>query len=379
MTDRAYIFFLVMCFGLVDCSKSEELYDFNLPSHFPQPQVPESNPMTLAKIQLGRFLFYDTRLSINGTTSCASCHQQKLAFTDGQALAVGATGEVLARSSMSLTNIVFSARLTWANHLLGDLESQMLVPLFGEQPVEMGMAGKEDDILALLRSDIRYRELFPKAFPAEEDPFSLDHLTKAIASFQRTLISSNSPYDRYIQGEPNALSASAQRGMTLFFNERLECFHCHGNFNFSDSVNHEEKVLEEVFFHNNGLYNLDDLGSYPDGNQGIFELTGIDMNKGRFKAPTLRNIEVTAPYMHDGSIGSLEGVIDHYAQGGRIILTGPNQGVGSVNPNKSQFVPGFVLTAPEKEDLLNFLKSLTDASFLNDPDFSNPFLGDAGL
>ncbi|MEE2960521.1 MAG: MbnH family di-heme enzyme [Myxococcota bacterium] len=379
MTYKRYILFLLSVLGAVHCSESEERYAFDLPSHFPQPQIPESNPMTLSKIELGRYLFYDTRLSVNGTTSCGSCHQQKLAFTDGKALAVGATGDVLARSSMGLTNIVFSARLTWANHLLGDLESQMLVPLFGEQPVEMGMAGKEEEMLALARSDTRYMQLFPKAFPEQDDPFTLDNLTKAIASFQRTLISSNSPYDRYIQGDQTALSSSAKRGMTLFFDERLECFHCHGNFNFSDSVSHQGKALEEISFHNNGLYHLDDLGSYPEGNQGIFELTGIDADKGRFKAPTLRNIEVTAPYMHDGSIETLEGVVDHYGQGGRTILTGPNQGVGSTNPNKSQFVPGFVLTAEEKEDVLSFLKSLTDESFLNDPDFSNPFSDGDGL
>jgi cytochrome c peroxidase len=351
-----------------------ETYTWNLPDWVPRPVVPQDNPMRQTKVELGRYLFYDQRLSQTGTMSCGSCHLQSLAFSDGQAQAVGATGEVHPRNSMSLTNVAYLPVLTWANPLQTNLEDQALVPLFGEHPVEMGMAGREDEILTLLQTDPRYQQQFPVAFPTAEDPYTIRHLVQAIAAFERTLNSVNSPYDRYrFGGDMSAISESAQRGEALFHSERLECFHCHGGFNFTDSIVHERLAFQEIAFHNTGLYNIDGEGSYPYPNQGVYEITHKPEDMGRFRAPTLRNIALTAPYMHDGSIATLAEVIDHYAAGGRTLHAGVHAGVGSESPLKSTFIKGFDLSPQERQDLLAFLHSLTDEQFITDPTLSDPF------
>jgi len=329
--------------------------------------------MSTAKVELGRHLFYETRLSITGDFSCASCHQQALAFSDGLPVAVGATGEKHTRNSQSLANVAYSPVLTWANPLQHELAQQALIPMFGENPVELGLVGKEQELLAMLRSDDDYAQHFKAAFTTDEGSVSLGNLTKALAAFQRTLISVNSPYDRYrYNGEDNAISAAAKRGEALFFSERLECFHCHGGLHFTDSVMHERKAFAESAFHNTGLYNIDAQGSYPPSDTGLYDITLDDKDMGRFRTPSLRNIAVTAPYMHDGSIATLAEVIDHYAAGGRTLITGPYAGEGHKNPYKSEFVIGFSLTRQEKQDLIAFLESLTDQTFLDNPAFSNP-------
>ncbi|MBD2255653.1 methanobactin export MATE transporter MbnM [Nostoc parmelioides] len=348
-------------------------YDWNLPAWMPKPIVPADNPMSSPKVELGRHLFYEKRLSITGEFSCASCHIQSLAFTDGKTVAVGATGEKHPRNSMSLANIGYNPVLTWANPLMTKLETQALVPMFGEHPVEMGMVGREQQILTMLRNDSKYRQMFAIAFGESQEAISLSNLTKAIAAFERTLISVNSPYDRYrFGGDSHAISKAAQRGEKLFHSERLECFHCHGGINFSDSVMHDRLAFVEIAFHNTGLYNIDGKGAYPPDNTGVYEITTQPSDMGRFKAPTLRNIALTAPYMHDGSIPTLEAVIDHYKAGGRTIHTGKFAGVGSKNPFKSEFISGFELTEAEKNDLIAFLKSLTDETFIHNPAFSDP-------
>ena len=349
-------------------------YDWSLEGNLPPPSVPVDNPMTAAKVELGRWLFYDRRLSINGTTSCASCHIQALAFTDGRPLSIGATGEMHPRSSMTLVNAAYASRLTWANQLLERIEDQMLTPMFGEEPVEMGMAGREDTIVTLLRDDPRYAQLVPAAFPDEADPYSILSAIRSIAAFVRTIISDSAPYDRYLQGDEAALSASAVRGMELFFSERLECFHCHGGFNFTDSTTHANSNVDRVGYHNTGLYNTDANGAYPRDNTGLYDMTGQRRDMGRFKAPTLRNIAVTAPYMHDGSIATLDEVIDHYQRGGRLIEEGALAGDGRLSPFKSEFIRGFELTSGERTDLLAFLDALTDQTVLQDPDLADPFL-----
>jgi cytochrome c peroxidase len=176
-----------------------------------------------------------------------------------------------------------------------------------------------------------------------------------------------------MSGNTDALSDAAKRGLGLFLSERLECFHCHGGFNFSDSLSHQATPFDEVAFHNTGLYNIDGQGSYPHPNQGIFSLTGDPLDMGRFKAPSLRNIALTAPYMHDGSIQTLREVVEHYAAGGRTITEGEYAGIGSDNPYKSEFVPGFIISEEEMADLLTFLETLTDDSFITNPAFSDPF------
>ena len=354
-------------------SRQGDHYDWQLPEHFPEPAVPADNPMSDGKVALGRRLFYDMRLSGNNTMSCATCHIQSLAFTDGKSKSIGSTGAIHPRSSMSLINTAYASRLIWANPLLDQLEDQALTPLLGDNPVEMGMGGREAEIGALLESDEDYRQLTRITFPADENPYSVLNAVRSIAAFVRSIISFDSPYDRYLAGDLTALSSSAERGMDLFFSERLECFHCHDGFNFTDSTTHANTDVDRVGFHNNGLYNLNASGAYPNDNTGLFDMTGEARDMCRFKAPSLRNISLTAPYMHDGSIATLNDVLDHYARGGRLTETGVRSGDGRLSPFKSEFVSGFELSDKEKADLIEFLSSLTDQSVLSDDRWSNPF------
>lgn len=351
-----------------------EAFDWGLPPGFPVPKVPTDNPMSEEKIALGRRLFYDKRMSGNETYSCASCHRQELAFTDGRSSALGSTGEHHSRGSMSIVNVGYLTILTWGNPLVDSLEEQALLPMFGETPVELGLTGKEQELLVRLQAEPLYEELFSKAFPGDGAPMVLENVTKAIAAFERSLISSRSAYDRYTyDGDGSGMSEAALRGKELFFSEKLECFHCHGGFNLSDSVAHEGTTITEVMFHNTGLYNIGGTGAYPTGNAGIFEITGTSTDMGRFRAPTLRNIAVTAPYMHDGSVDSLEAALDHYAAGGRTIASGPYAGVGSENRYKSELINAFTFSGTEKADVVAFLQSLTDDEFLHDPRFADPW------
>jgi cytochrome c peroxidase len=354
-------------------SSSNDEYRWDLAVGMPVPAVPANNPMNVAKVQLGRLLFYDQRLSVNTTTSCASCHIQSLAFTDGLPKSVGATGAVHPRSSMSLVNVAFNSRLTWANHLLAQIEDQMLTPMFGEDPIEMGMGGREDAMVALLQSDPVYTELVPKAFPEETKPYSVIAIVRSISAFVRTIVSDNTAYDHYLRGDENAMNEAAKRGMDLFFSERLECFHCHGGFNFTDSTTHADATVESIGYHNTGLYNIDGNGSYPMDNTGLFDMTGVRRDMGRFKAPSLRNIAITAPYMHDGSIATLDAVIDHYERGGRLISMGEYAGDGRLSPYKSKFIGGFELSVKERNELIEFLLTLTDDSVLTGERWADPY------
>lgn len=332
----------------------------HLPEGIPLPRIPDDNPLTAEKIELGRSLFYDGRLSINGRMSCGTCHRQHLAFTDGKGRAVGVTGQRQPRGSMTLANVAYASRLTWAHPLLESLEHQALLPVFRDDIVEMGMGGKEGLVLERLERDPRMVALFEAAFPDQQNPVNLTNVFRALASFERTLNSFNSPYDRYMRGDVDALNASEKRGMTLFLGERLECFHCHGGPTFSDALRHDGQLEAEVAFHNTGLYPLETLedAQHP----GIAEVTRRSSDVGRFKAPTLRNIAVTAPYMHDGSLSSLEEVLEHYESGGR----------AGDHPHKSVFVSGFLLTSRERQDVLNFLHALTDRDFLTNPALADP-------
>jgi cytochrome c peroxidase len=296
--------------------------------------------------------------------------------------AVGSTGEFHPRGSMNLTNVAYASNFTWANPLILELEQQALGPMFGEFPVELGLQGKEDLLFAELRRQPRYRRLFREAFPELEEPVNLDTITKALASFERTLISGNSPYDRYLSGvDEEAMSLSALRGLDLYFdnsvNHKIECSHCHGPnswlFSFSQKT---EGRIPEIGFFNTGLYDIDGKGSYPPGNRGKYEITGQRLDMGAFKAPTLRNIAVTAPYMHDGSVATLEEVVDIYVAGGRYIPPGePNAGDGRENDFKDGlvFFQEDVVTEQDKQDLIAFFESLTDEEFLTNPKLSDPF------
>jgi len=374
--------------GDSDAAPAPEEWVWDLPNDVLPPRVPEDNPMSAAKVELGRFLFYDKRLSANETQSCASCHKQELAFSDGLKQAMGSTNEKHPRNSMMLANAGYAASLTWANDVLDKLEEQALVPMFGEEPVELGMGGMEDELLRRMRDDERYPDMFAAAFPNEEDPIVLGNITKALAAFQRQLTSFNSRVDRWNRGDETALNESEQRGFALFFGgpteagvtDALECFHCHGGFLFSQASDHEQNVFDQKSFINNGLYNLDEDGSYPKGNEGLYDLTFEPRDKGQFKPPSLRNIGKTAPYMHDGSIETLEEVVRHYERGGRFFADGTTNedgedisGDGHDNPNKSSFLNGFEITDQERRDVIAFLEALTDEEFLTNPAFRDPF------
>ena len=289
--------------------------------------------MSADKVLLGRYLFYDRRMSVNGTQSCVSCHRQELAFTDGRPVSVGATGQEHSHSAMSLVNAALREVLTWSDPSMRSLERQALVPMMSEHPVELGLLGREREFLQAVREDGIYYELFPKAFPGAADPFTIDNVAKAIAAFERTIISARSPYDRYhFGGEADAVSEAAKRGEVVFFTDPVAgCYRCHNGFNFSDGQ-----------YHNTALS--------PGQTQ-------------KFLTPTLRNVALTAPYMHDGSVATLKDVIENYSAGGR----------APKNPDKDARIKGFTITAQNKRDLIAFLESLTDREVLSDSRFANPW------
>ncbi len=238
---------------------------------------------------------------------------------------------------MSLANVAYGASLTWIDAGQRRLEEQMLVPLLGKTPREMNLGGRETEVTGRLGADPLYSKLFSEAFPHEKAPVSLGNVQRAIASFERTIISGRSPYDRLLWNDQrDALSPPARRGMALFFSKDLGCSTCHGGFTFGGPVVWEGGPPPVPAFEDNGL------GEH-------------------FRTPTLRNVAVTAPYMHDGRFGTLESVIDHYASG------------GLPSPTRSPLVRGFAITPGEKSDLVSFLESLTDTSFLENPLFSDPW------
>jgi len=319
-----------------------DFFSTRLPPWFPIPKIPVDNPITGPKVELGRHLFYDVRLSGNGTYSCGSCHQQALAFTDGLAHALGSTGESHSRSTMSLANVVYNASFGW-DERRSSLEAQMEVPMQNQQPIEMGIKGREVEVLARFRANDRDADRFRAAFPEDESPVTLPNIIKAIASFQRVLISADSPFDRYLfKDDRTAMSASARRGLTLFFSDRLRCSECHGSVNLSGPTTF--------------------AGTMPSDPEAFFHDTGVAAHPAKFRAPTLRNIAVTSPYMHDGSIATLADVVQHYARGGR-----PRR-------EKSDRVRGFAISPSETDDLVAFLRSLTDETFLTNPAFSDPHI-----
>lgn len=268
---------------------------------------------------------------------------------------------------MSLVNVAYRDALTWANPALRSLEEQALVPLLGTNPVELGLAGEEGRVYTTLAADPFYEALFASAFPGKDAPVTTPNVAAALAAFQRSIVSFRSPFDRYRQHEEShALSESAIRGSVLFFSSRrARCINCHHGLNLDGGSKTADSPADEVAvfqFHNTGLYNLAGLLSYPADNTGLHAHTGTVEDVGKFRVPTLRNIAVTAPYMHDGSVATLDEVLDHYIAGGR-----------TSNPNRSTGLAPFTLTADERRDLITFLESLTDSEALTDARWSDPW------
>ncbi len=357
-------------------SEAEVRVLLDLPDRFAVPSIPSYNPLSREKIELGRYLFYDARLSTNETQSCASCHAQELAFADGLRAPVGSTGELLHRNSPGLANVAYFSTFTWAHPALRSLEEQLPVPILGDNPVELGVSdGSREAVLARFDADAGYRRRFAEAFPQSESGATVDKIVHALASFCRSLLSHDSPYDRYLAGEKDALNAAQRRGLGLFSGERLECFHCHSGTNLTVSYR-DARTTEETARHpffNDGLYDLDGRGAYPPADQGLYEVTLDPKDRGLFRPPSLRNIALTAPYMHDGSIEDLRGVLAHYAAGGTVTESGPLAGDGRSSPLKSGLLRGFKLSEQETEDVLAFFEALTDEGFITNPAFASPF------
>ncbi len=349
-------------------------FRWHLPAGFPTPIVPADNPMNDAKVLLGRRLFFDPRLSNDGAVSCATCHKPSKAFADGRNLPLGSGGRLHPRNSMALSNVAFQQTLGWADPKTTSLEAQVRIPLLGDAPLELGMGGHEVRVLQRLYDVPLYRALFVVAFATDTAQISVNNVARAIAAFERTLISGNSPYDRFRRGDTHALPKDAQRGATLFASDRLQCARCHSGVLFTNAVRMGGVSPIAPQFANTGLYNVGGNGAYAAPNTGLFASTGVLSDMGRFKIPSLRNVAVTYPYMHDGSVATLEDVIDHYAGGGRTLTAGPAPGIGRRNPYKHAFVAGFRISPSEKLDLLAFLRSLTDSTFLTDSTHMNPWV-----
>jgi cytochrome c peroxidase len=277
-----------------------------------------------------------------------------LAFTDGRARAVGSTGASHQRSALSLTNVAYNLSYGWADEQRRTLESQMEVPMYNEHPIELGLKDRDAEILSRFAQSPDDVQRFRGAFPGEDPALSMPHIVKAIASFERVLLSGRSPFDRYLyRDDRSGMSTEALRGSELFFSDRLRCSHCHGGFNLSGPVRYEGSPAVPMVFHNNGLFSLD---------LGLFLQTQRKEDMGRFRAPTLRNIAVTAPYMHDGSLPTLDAVIRHYAAGGH------------AGPSNNDQISGFEISQPQVNDLIAFLESLTDEEFLTNPAFGDPHI-----
>jgi cytochrome c peroxidase len=304
------------------------------PPGFPELAFPENNEPTPNRIALGRRLFYDERLSRSEDVSCASCHLQQHAFADPERFSRGVDGQLGTRNAPALVNLAWMSSFFWHGGV-PTLELQVVVPI--KSPVEMDMTLAE--VAARLLDDPRFPGEFRAAYDDEPNESTI---TRAIASFMRSLVSADSPYDRFLNGDDTALSAAAQRGEALFNGERGECFHCHTGYNLTTNR-----------FKNNGT-------DASDLDEGRREVTLKASDFGKFKIPTLRNVAVTAPYMHDGSLATLSEVIDAYAAGGR------------GHPSTDPTIQPLDLNDADKADLLAFLESLTDETFLSDPAFSDP-------
>jgi cytochrome c peroxidase len=292
------------------------------PPGFDPIPYPVDNEPTPDRIELGRLLFFDTRLSKDRTVSCASCHDPNLAFTDGRDVSIGVEGRRGTRNAPSLLNVAYHPYLLREGGV-PTLEQQVLVPIQEHAEFDMNIL----DVVERLKEDANYGAKARQAYDREFDPWVL---TRAISAFERSLLTSWSAYDRYtLQGDRRSFSAAAVRGLELF-NTRAGCINCHGG-----------RELTTHGFANNGLYDV-----YAD--PGRFRLTSKEEDRAKFKIPSLRNVALTAPYMHDGSMKSLREVVEHYNAGGR------------AHPNKDRLVRPLHLTESEVSDMVELLKSFTD-------------------
>jgi cytochrome c peroxidase len=335
LTRRPYHFLsLILALVAAACSNGVDTPQpplVNIPPDFPQLPVPKENQLTAERIALGKKLFYDKQLSRTREVACGSCHLQENAFADPRELSIGVDGKKGTRNAPSLANMAYNTSFFWDGGV-PTLEQQAIAPILN--PLEMDMTMGE--VVGRIAADPEYVAMFGSAYDTLPSPGTV---TRAIASFVRTLVSGGSRYDRFNRGDSSALNASERNGMALFFGEKGDCFHCHTGFNFTNNT-----------FRNDGF-----AGTLSDS--GRARITGKEADMGKFKVPTLRNIALTAPYMHDGSLATLDQVLDHYIT------------LDHAHPNLDPLMHPLNLSAQERADLIAFLRSLTDETFVNEPKF----------
>lgn len=367
---KIFIFCLVFISVLAACKKDiddpivdnglkDTLINFTSPKYFPEFRNPANNPLSKRGVELGRMLFYDPVLSSDSSISCASCHNPQYSFSDNRRYSVGVDGAVGNIQAMPLVNLDWQTKLFW-NGRSNSLEAQALEPI--NNPIEMHETSA-NVVLKLMRNE-NYKQRFKVVFGS--DQITAEMIGKAIAQFERTMISNQSKYDLIYDkivtsGMSNAFDDSDELlGFITFNNERGQCFHCHGS---------QTALLAhnlDTLFRNNGL-----LTDAQMLGKGVAEITGKPEDEGFFKVPILRNIELTAPYMHDGRFNTLEQVVEFYSSG---IQQNRNLDINfSKNPNRLEQFGGLGLTDDEKRGLVKFLKTLTDTSFTKNKAFSNPF------
>jgi cytochrome c peroxidase len=296
------------------------------------------------KIKLGRYLFYDTRLSINNTKSCGSCHDPKFSFTDGYRRSIGAYGDLTEHNAPPLINLIFNQYLTAADSSLHFPEQQIQNPMFHDAPIELGWKNHEQGLLQRISSDQTYQQLFQKAFPNEKQKFTLKNVQYSISSFVKTIVSFESAYDK------KALNKNEQKGFQLFQSKELKCSQCHSGVNFNQPQFQSSPYFNTGFFSHTSL------------NKGLFAFTNKKADWGKYKVPTLRNLAFTAPYLHDGSAETLEQVIQLYEIGGQPSAI-----------NKHPLITGFKLNSQQRSELIAFLLSLSDSTVITNNAYTNPW------
>lgn len=326
---KRLVFIAILLF--VACSPKEEeaivptleaTVELAIPAHFPDYNIPDDNRLTKSRIALGKKLFFEKLMSKDSTISCGSCHKQTAGFADSVAISPGVFGRMGTRNAPTVYNMVLSPYF-FADGGVHSLELQALAPIEDVNEMDMQIF----DVVERLKNNPEYVTLSKRAYGQSFSPFVITH---ALAAYQRSLLSVNSRYDEYLQGNEQALTQMELAGLSLFMSDSLACASCH-----------TPPLFTNFKFYNIGLYN-----NYAD--VGRYRVTLEPSDKGKFKTPSLRNIALSAPYMHDGSLESLDDVITHFASG------------GSQHANQDTLIRGFSLTTSEKDALIAFLKTLTD-------------------
>jgi cytochrome c peroxidase len=356
---KKLLYSTIILFGLflLSCDPEPEIILDETPyileyGSLPAPEIAADNPLTIEKVKLGRMLFYETQLSKNGEMSCATCHVQEFGFSDTTRFSIGVEGLPGKRQAMGVFNMAWNSNEFFWDGRAHLLRHQSLKPI--EDPLEMNET--LENVIAKLSSDQMYTDQFIRAFGSEE--ITSEKMSLAMEAFMNTIVSYDSKYDQYLAGTAT-LTESEERGMNLFFTEYnpffpemsgADCAHCHGNENFENDL-----------YMNNGLDT--DAEMLDDGRMKV---TMNAEDRGKFKVVSLRNIELTAPYMHDGRFKTLEEVVDHYNEGLKVSTT--------LDPAlEATIAQGLLLSEQDKVDLVNFLKTLTDQTMVNNPDYASPF------